>query len=201
MDAWEILSIVGTISFSLQGALIAMDKAYDLFAVYLFGILTAFGGGAVRNILIDDSDYQLWHQPPLFYIALISITLVVLFPNIFLSSRHLWDNFLDAFGVIAFAIQGAMAAVNMDLPASAIVVSAMITATGGGIIRDVLSQRQPILLGQVIYGLWVFLVGLIIATGWATSNLQLYILFGVFTTLRILSYLKQWKIPSRRLTE
>lgn len=201
MDAWEIFTIVGTISFSLQGALIAMDKEYDLFAVYLFGILTAFGGGAIRNVLIDDSDYQLWHQGSLFYIAVISITLIMVFPKFFLASRKLWDNFLDAFGVIAFAIQGAMAAVNMDLPPSAVVVSAMITATGGGLIRDVLSQRRPILLGEVVYGLWIFLVGLIIGMGWATTNFHLYLLFGIFTTLRILSYIYKWKIPYRKYSK
>ena len=201
MGSWEIFTIVGTISFSLQGALIAMDKEYDLFAVYLFGILTAFGGGAIRNVLIDDSDYQLWHQGSLFYIALISITLIMAFPKLFLASRKLWDNFLDAFGVIAFAIQGAMAAVNMDLPTSAIVVSAMITATGGGLIRDILSQRRPILLGEVVYGLWIFLVGLIIGMGWATTNFHLYLLFGIFTTLRILSYIYKWKIPYRKYSQ
>ena len=201
MGSWEIFTIVGTISFSLQGALIAMDKEYDLFAVYLFGILTAFGGGVIRNVLIDDSDYQLWHQGSLFYIALISITLIMAFPKLFLASRKLWDNFLDAFGVIAFAIQGAMAAVNMDLPTSAIVVSAMITATGGGLIRDILSQRRPILLGEVVYGLWIFLVGLIIGMGWATTNFHLYLLFGIFTTLRILSYIYKWKIPYRKYSQ
>lgn len=198
MDAWGIFTIIGTVSFSLQGALIAMEKEYDLFAVYLFGVLTSFGGGAMRNILIDDSDYQLWNQEALFYVALVCITLVVLYPNPIVASRQIWENFLDAFGVIAFAIQGAMVAVKMDLPASAVVVSAMITATGGGIIRDLLSQRQPILLGGVMYGVWIFMVGLIIGLRLATTNFQLYVLFGVFATLRVLSYLYQWKVPYRK---
>lgn len=59
LDAWAVFTFIGTVSFSLQGGMIAMEKNYDLFGVYLFGILTAFGGGAIRNTLIDTSDYEL----------------------------------------------------------------------------------------------------------------------------------------------
>lgn len=198
VNTWQVFATIGTISFALQGGLIAMEKKYDLFAVYLFGILTAFGGGVLRNVLIGGSDYQLWHQEALFMVAVVSVTAVILFPKPFLKSKILWTNFLDAIGIIAFAIQGAVDAVNLGHPASAAVVSALITATGGGIIRDLLSQREPILLGEVIYGLWIFLVGLIIGLRLATTTTHLYILFAVFTTLRVLSYIRDWKIPYRR---
>jgi len=112
MGAWEIFTIIGTISFSLQGGLIAMEKKYDIFGVYLFGILTAFGGGAIRNTLIDAPDYQLWNQNKLFYISIAMITLIVLLPKPFLKSKELWGNFFDAIGLIAFSIQGSMTAVK-----------------------------------------------------------------------------------------
>lgn len=198
MEVWEIFSIVGTISFSLQGGIIAMENKYDLFAVYLFGIITSFGGGALRHVILGEASYDLWNQERLFLVALVSITLILLFPQFFLKSRGIWENVLDAIGIIAFAIQGALQAVYMELPVSAVVVAAMITATGGGIFRDILSQRRPILLGENIYGLWIFLVGLIIGMGWAPANLQLIILFIVFTTLRLLSYFYDWIIPYRR---
>jgi len=198
MEIWEVFSIVGTISFSLQGGLIAMEKKYDLFAVYLFGIITSFGGGALRHIIIGELGYDLWDQGMLFYTAVASITLILLFPTFFLKSRVLWANILDAIGVIAFAIQGAMAALTMNLPVSAVVVAALLTATGGGIFRDVLSQRRPLLLGEDIYGLWIFLVGLIIGLGWTTTNVHLILLFVVFTSLRLLTYFFDWKIPYRK---
>lgn len=198
MEIWEVFSIVGTISFSLQGGLIAMEEKYDLFAVYLFGIITAFGGGALRHIIIGELNYDLWNQGVLFYTAIASITLILLFPTFFLESRILWANVLDAIGIIAFAIQGSMAALTMNLPVSAVVVAALLTATGGGIFRDILSQRRPILLGENIYGLWIFLVGLIIGVGWAPTNTRLIVLFVVFTALRLLTYFFDWKIPYRR---
>ncbi|WP_211249876.1 trimeric intracellular cation channel family protein [Carnobacterium funditum] len=201
VGTWEVFLIVGTISFSLQGSLIAMEKKYDLFGVYLFGILTAFGGGAVRNTLIDAPDYELWQQGSLFYSAMIAITLILLFPKPFLASRKLWENFLDSLGLIAFSIHGATVAVKLGLPVSAVVVSALLTATGGGIIRDLLSQRQPIVLGEVVYRLWVCLIGLIIGMGWTTETWHLYLLFIVFTLLRVLSFLYDWKVPVRRYSE
>lgn len=201
MGAWEIFTIIGTISFSLQGGLIAMEKKYDIFGVYLFGILTAFGGGAIRNTLIDAPDYQLWNQNKLFYISIAMVTLIVLLPKPFLKSKELWGNFFDAIGLIAFSIQGSMTAVKLDLPVGAVVVSALLTATGGGVLRDLLAYRQPIVLGEVVYGLWVFLIGLIIGMRWATTTTHLYIIFMVFTILRILSFVYSWKVPVRKLEE
>ena len=122
MDAWAVFTLIGTVSFSLQGGMIAMEKNYDLFGVYLFGILTAFGGGAIRSTLIDTSDYELWNQAPLFYVSIISITLILVFPKFFLKSRMFWGNILDAIGLISFAIQGSLAAVELGLPVSAVVV-------------------------------------------------------------------------------
>lgn len=201
LGTWEMFLIIGTISFSLQGSLIAMEKKYDLFGVYLFGLLTAFGGGAVRNTLIDAPDYELWNQGPLFYTAMIVITLILLFPKPFLLSRTLWENFFDAIGLIAFSIHGATVAVKLDLPVSAVVVSSLLTATGGGVIRDLLAHRQPIVLGEIIYGLWVVLIGLIIGMGWATETWHLYLLFIIFSVLRILSYLYDWKVPVRKYSK
>lgn len=198
VEVWDIFATIGTLSFSIQGALIAIEKEYDLFAVYLFGILTAFGGGVIRNVVIGGSDYDLWNQEALFLIAVTAITIILVFPQPFRKSEIVWTNYLDAIGLIAFAVQGSIDAVQLNLPASAAVVSAMITATGGGLIRDLLSQRQPILLGEVVYGLWVFLVGLIIGMRWVTTQPEFLVVFLLFTTLRILSFLFNWKVPYRK---
>lgn len=115
MDTWDIFAIIGTIAFALQGALIAMEKKYDLFAVYLLGLLTAFGGGALQNVLIGGSDYQLWSQERLFLVAFIIITLAVIFPKSIVKSNILWTNILDAFGITSFAIQGSINALNLGL--------------------------------------------------------------------------------------
>lgn len=197
MEILEIFSIIGTISFSVQGGLIAIESKYDLFAVYVFGMITAFGGGVLRHVIMGESDYNLWNQTELYWVAFISITLILLMPNFFVKSEGWWSGVLDAIGVIAFAIQGAVSALNMNLPTSAVVVATLITATGGGVLRDLLSQRKPVLLVENIYTLWIFLIGLIIGLFRITSIVQLLIIYFVFTGLRLLSYFYKWIIPYR----
>lgn len=197
LEAIEFFSIIGTISFALQGAIIAMEKRYDLFAVYIFGITTAFGGGALRATLLGESGNELWHQDFPFIVAIISVTIALIFPHHLLEHKRIWGDILDAVGIISFAIQGSMIAVEMNLPYGAAIVAALLTATGGGLFRDIVSKRQSILLDENVYGLWIFLVGLIIGKGWASTNTEILLVFFVFTTLRILSYKYDWKVPYR----
>lgn len=199
MEAIEFFSLLGTISFALQGAIIAMEKKYDLFAVYLFGITTAFGGGALRYTLLGETGNELWRQDLPFAFAVISITLALIFPHHLLKRKELWGDTLDAVGIISFAIQGSMMAVELNRPTSAAIVAALLTATGGGLFRDIVSKRQSILLDENVYGLWIFLVGLIIGEGWASSSYEIIAVFIIFTTLRILSYKYDWKVPYRQI--
>lgn len=121
MEMWQFFSIIGTISFSVQGALTALEKKFDLFAVYLFGVITAFGGGALRYVILGETDFSIWVQRTPFFLYIIFITLIVLFPHFFVKSEWLWTNLLDAIGLISFAMKGALTAVVMRLPLSAVV--------------------------------------------------------------------------------
>lgn len=197
--AWEVFSIIGTIAFAISGAIIAMEEEYDLFGVYILGIVTAFGGGAIRNLLIGLPVTTLWGQDRMFQIAIVAITLFFLFPHRLIQHWHRWGNFTDAIGLSAFAIQGALYAVKLDMPISAVIVAAVLTGSGGGIIRDLLARRQPLVLRDEIYGVWAALAGLIIGLQLFSGDIFLYVLFGVITVLRILSYMKKWRLPLRKL--
>lgn len=197
---WDVLSIIGTIAFAISGAIVAMEEEYDILGVYILGIVTAFGGGAIRNLLIGVPVSALWEQGLFFQIALLSITAVFLFPNNLLRHWQKWGNFFDAIGLSAFAIQGAIYAANMDHPLSAVIVAAVLTGIGGGIIRDLLAGRKPIVLRSEIYAVWAILAGLIIGLKFATRPWELYTLFILITALRVLSYTFDWKLPSRRLS-
>ncbi|MFJ5713186.1 trimeric intracellular cation channel family protein [Neobacillus sp. NPDC093127] len=194
---WEVLSMIGTIAFAVSGAIVAMEEEYDIFGVYILGIVTAFGGGAFRNLLIGVPVSALWEQGLFFQIALLSITAVFLFPSNLLKHWQKWGNLFDAIGLAAFAIQGAMYAANMNHPLSAVIVAAVLTGSGGGIIRDLLAGRKPIVLRSEIYGVWAILAGLIIGLKIATKPWELYTLFMLVTSLRVLSYTYDWKLPSR----
>lgn len=199
--AWDVLSIIGTIAFAVSGAIVAMEEEYDLFGVYLLGIVTAFGGGAIRNLLIGVPVSALWEQEMMFQIALIAITAVFLFPQNLLRHWNRWGNFFDAIGLSAFAIQGALFAVQLNLPISATVVAAVLTGSGGGIVRDVLAKRKPLVLRNEIYAVWAAVTGLVIGVGLVASDVSLYLLFLITTALRVVSYMKKWRLPFRTLQQ
>ncbi|WP_223588312.1 trimeric intracellular cation channel family protein [Neobacillus bataviensis] len=196
---WEVLSMIGTIAFAVSGAIVAMEEEYDILGVYILGIVTAFGGGAIRNLLIGVPVSALWEQGLFFQIALLSITAVFLFPSNLLKHWQKWGNLFDAIGLSAFAIQGAIYAANMNHPLSAVIVAAVLTGIGGGIIRDLLAGRKPIVLRSEIYAVWAILAGVIIGLKIASSSWELYTLFILVTVLRVLSYTFDWKLPIRRL--
>lgn len=194
---WDVLNIIGTIAFAISGAIVAMEEEYDIFGVYILGIVTAFGGGAIRNLLLGVPVSALWEQGLLFHIALAAMTIVFLFPNNLLKHWRKWGNFTDAIGLSAFAVQGALYAVEMNHPISAAVVAAVLTGTGGGIIRDLLAQRKPLVLREEIYAVWAVIAGLIIGFEIASTPEELYALFIMIVILRVLSYTCKWKLPNK----
>lgn len=196
---WEILSIIGTIAFAMSGAIVAMEEEYDILGVFILGIVTAFGGGAIRNLLIGVPVSALWNQGLYFQIALIAILIIFIFPQKLMKHWEKWGNFFDAIGLAAFAIQGALYAVKMNLPISAVIVAAVLTGSGGGIIRDVLAGRKPLVLQSEIYALWAILCGFVVGMKYTITGIELYVLCAIITVLRVLSYTYNWKLPMKKL--
>ena len=198
---WEIFNIVGTIAFAISGAIVAMEEEYDILGVYILGLATAFGGGAIRNLLIGVPVSALWEQGPLFLMAIIIMTVVFIFPNRTLNQWGKWELYTDAVGLAAFAIQGALYATEMNHPVIAVIVAALLTGSGGGMIRDVLAGRKPLLLHADIYGVWAMLVGLLIGIEIVNQPWELYLLFIIIVVLRILTVFYNWKLPYRSIKE
>lgn len=193
---WDVFNVIGTIAFAMSGAVIGMKVKYDIIGIYFLGLTTAFGGGVIRNLTIGLPIIEVWQQTTLFIIAIVTITLTFLLPNIIV--YYLREvNILDAVGLSAFAIQGAMHAHFLGLPIIAVVFSAAITGAGGGIIRDVLAQRKPTVFRKEVYLFWAMLAGFVIGMGWAKEPYQLYILFSIILLLRIVSLRFDWYLPSR----
>lgn len=193
--AWEVFSFIGTAAFAISGALIALEEDYDIFGVYILGMVTAFGGGALRNILIGVPLSVLWDQNFLFIVASISIILIFYFSKSIITHWIRWGMYFDAIGLAAFSIQGAMLAVNMEMSLFAIMVAAVLTGAGGGVIRDLLAGRKPLIFKNDIYAVWAASAGLIVGIGLYQNDLALYALLIATAGFRILSYLFQWKLP------
>lgn len=193
---WEILNIIGTIAFAISGAFIAIDAKYDILGVYILGFTTAFGGGLIRNLVIGIPVQNIWMQDTLFKFAFLAITLVLLLPNI-------WDarwkvnsiEFFDAIGLAAFAIQGANYAVSTEVPIVAVILAAIITGAGGGMLRDIFAGRKPMIFYSDVYALWAAIAGLIIGLDWVRGSYVTIFLFIAIFVLRILSLYFDWSLP------
>ncbi len=176
-----------------------MEEEFDILGVYILGVATAFGGGAIRNFLIGVPVSAIWDQGPLFLTAVIVMTVVFIFPCRAQKQWDKWGLYTDAIGLSAFAIQGALYATNMNHPISAIIVAAILTGSGGGMIRDVLAGRKPLILHADIYGVWAMLAGLVIGIGYVNQSWEIYLLFIIIVVLRILTVFFNWKLPYRSL--
>lgn len=195
---WMLLNLVGIAAFALTGALVGMEERYDLLGVYVLGLVTAFAGGIIKNLLISIPPTVLWSQEILLVTALIAITAAMLLPAKWLAPGAVWRRpvlFFDAVGLAAFSIQAALQARSLALPGSAVLVSAVLTGVGGGIVRDVLSGRKPLIFREEIYAVWTLLAGLVVWLGWADTLVGGWTLFAAIVLLRMASLRWHWQLP------
>lgn len=198
---WDFFNSMAIIAFAFSGAIVALQEKYDIFGVYVLGLAASFGGGYIRCVLMGLPVKPIWEQGSLLYIALVSITIIYMLPKKWLDSWNRWNDFFDAVGLSAFAIQGAIFALSFHLPLGAVILSSIVTGIGGGMLRDVLARRKPMILQQEIYAVWAILVGIVIGLRWVDPNnvVELYSLFVVVTILRMLSIVYKWHLRLREL--
>ncbi|HEO0471940.1 TPA: trimeric intracellular cation channel family protein [Streptococcus agalactiae] len=187
IDIWNILSLVGTVAFASSGAIVAIEEEFDILGLFILGFVTAFGGGAIRNVLIGLPIETLWSQGIAFYAAAAAILFIMIFPNLLSGKGRDAEVVSDAIGLAAFSVQGALYATQSHQPLSAVIVAAVLTGAGGGIVRDVLAGRKPGVLRSEIYAGWSILVGIILYFKIAKTTTDYYLLVLVVTSLRIWS--------------
>ncbi|CAM3745575.1 hypothetical protein PVOR_14574 [Paenibacillus vortex V453] len=199
MHVFDVFSIIGTIAFAMSGAFVAMEEEYDILGVVVLGLVTAFGGGIIRNVLIGVPVTTLWGQGDLIVLAMISVFVAFVLPLGLIQHWKKTEALFDAIGLSAFAIQGALYATEMNHPLSAVIVAAVLTGSGGGMVRDLLAGRKPLVLRDEIYAVWAMAAGVAIGLGIATKTWQLLTLFAVVILFRMLSVLYKWRLPRRSL--
>jgi len=200
MHIFEWFSIIGTIAFAMSGAFVAMEEEYDILGVIVLGLVTAFGGGIIRNVLIGVPVTSLWSQGLLIRLALISVVIAFILPLKWIKHWKKTEALFDAIGLSAFAIQGAIYATEMNHPLGAVLVAAVLTGIGGGIIRDILAGRKPLVLRDEIYAVWAMLAGLAIGLNWFHNSWQLLTLFVCVVVFRMLSVFYKWRLPRRSIS-
>lgn len=197
MDAFLF---IGTVSFTLTGYLLGVRKRFDWLGVAILALLTAVGGGMLRDILIQRTPRILYQNDTLWIIA---ATLALAWALRLQRRRapQLERLFIlaDSIGLVAFSIGGAQIGVALEMSAFGVAMLGFISAVGGGMIRDMLVNDIPFILHQDFYGTVSILVALgwygLQQLGWHTPQAE-YALFALGLTMRLWAHRQALALPA-----
>jgi uncharacterized membrane protein YeiH len=196
-----LFEMIGTAAFALSGLIEAARKKLDLVGMIMVSGLAAFGGGTLRDILLDRSPF-FWVENSIWVWFLIAICIAAL---LFMRARHLaptqramqWP---DAIGLGAFAAGGTQLALSAQVPAIIAVIMGVMTAIFGGVLRDIVVNEIPKAFSDHIpYSVIAFAGGwVVVALNFLMVEAFIAVAVGAIFTivLRILALLFGWRLPS-----
>jgi uncharacterized membrane protein YeiH len=190
------LDLLGTAAFAASGAWAGVRRDMDLFGVVLLGLVTANGGGTVRDLLLGAPPFILKNETYL-YLSLFISLLVFIFHHKMEFLHHPLQYF-DAVGLGTFVVIGTGKALDYHIGFFGSVMMGVLTATAGGMIRDILSNQVPLVLQREVYasaclagGALLYLLHLTTLPG----NVSLVVSAVAVTGVRLLAIQKGWSLP------
>ncbi len=196
-----IIEIVGTIAFAISGIRLAAAKKFDWFGAYIVGLVTAIGGGTLRDILLDTTPF--WMENG-WYLAVtgISLAYVIMFRKQLVRLNSTFF-FFDTIGLALFVVIGIQKTIAFGYPMWVAVVMGTITGAFGGVVRDILINEVPLIFRKDVYGTACIAGGLIywimIITG-ASPVIQQLTCAATVILIRLLAVKYNWSIPVLRNT-
>lgn len=200
MDIFSVASWIGTIAFALSGFFVGVRKELDIMGIFILSMLTANGGGAVRDVLVNNIPLALTDITAFYLVFGTLLVAFVLRLHHFadaLERKHLFV-LCDALGLVAFSVTGALVGINAGLSFFGVMALAFITATGGGIIRDLIVNEVPAVLSSDFYGSVAALLGASIYALYhfgCHNEWSVTVLFVLALLLRTVAYLRGWYLP------
>ncbi|ACH39820.1 membrane protein, UPF0126 and UPF0126 domain-containing [Citrifermentans bemidjiense Bem] len=142
--------LLGTVAFAASGALAGVRRGMDLLGVIVLGIVTATGGGVMRDVLLNDTPPFCFKNELYLYLAVAASVVVFLTPRSFERMNRAML-LLDALGLGTFLVIGTSKALQFNLGLMGAIIMGVMTATCGGLVRDLLSNQIPLILQREIY--------------------------------------------------
>lgn len=196
-----VFDLFGTMAFAVTGAFKAIEHKSDIVGIIILSIITGVAGGTIRDVIIGRFPPNSISDPTYVGISVASgIALFFLYPHL---QKH-WNLFLkfDAIGLGVFSITGATFAYNVfGLNFLAIAFAGILTAVGGGILRDVFVNEVPFIFVKELYVTASF-VGVIVFYGLLAGNVPLFAasVVGIIVTTvtRLVAMKYNWNLPRAR---
>lgn len=208
-----ITEILGTVAFAASGAMIGIKRKLDLFGVVFISIVTSFGGGAIRDVVLG-------HFPPrMFYnfeflavaVAVSLIVFVITYLKVLKRGKHseffdVMINVIDAFGLAAFSISGVQVALASGYEKNAVlcILMGMLTGVGGGILRDMMTQTIPYVFQKHVYAIASIagsLLFYVLVRFNAHDTVSSLVSIGLIVIIRILAARYKWSLPRIKIND
>lgn len=208
---WSILFVletVGTIAFASSGAMIAIERNLDLLGIIVLGVITAVGGGMIRDLTIGNIPPALFRNPVYVWMALITVLIlftVIRFHPFILSGafRNNYEkimNIFDAIGLGAFTVVGIDTAVNAGYGDYHFLAAflGVVTGVGGGILRDIMANQTPFILKKHVYACASIIGAIcyILIMDKVSYNLSMIICSLIVVLIRLLATKYRWNLPT-----
>ena len=150
MEIIYLIDILGTFAFAISGALVALDKKFDIFGVIIIAFVTAVGGGMLRDILINAHPINWIGDLNYLYIIFSAVLFTFLFKS---KIAHLSKTMFlfDTIGISVFTLLGLQKGLSYDLHPIIAIIMGMISAVFGGVLRDVLTAKIPLIFEKEVY--------------------------------------------------
>ena len=197
MDIIYALDIAGTFAFAISGALVAMKKKFDLFGVIIIAFVTAVGGGMMRDVLINAHPINWIGDINYIWTILIAVAVTFLFRSKIAPLRKTMFLF-DTIGISVFTLLGLEKGLAYDLHPFIALVMGMVSAVFGGVLRDVLTRKVPLIFKKEIYAsacLAGGVVYLILANFKINDNLHFVIPAIVIFIIRTIAVKYELELP------
>jgi len=149
MDLITLFEYIGLFVFAASGAMCAIEKKMDFFGILILATATAIGGGVIRDV-VTNVGVPVFFSKYEYMLTIIVATILV----IWLRGVIKWKTsffILDAIGLSVFTIAAGMTAIELNYNFMTFIFVSVITAVGGGVIRDILAQQVPIILRNEVY--------------------------------------------------
>ena len=163
-----ILEIVGTLAFAISGIRLAAAKQFDWFGAYAVGLVTAIGGGTLRDVLLNATPFWMINGSYLTVTA-IALIFVIIFKQYLVKLENTFFIF-DTIGLALFVVVGVEKTLMFGFPFWVAIVMGTITGSVGSIIRDILINEEPLIFRKDIYALACIVGGIFY---WGCYTLQL----------------------------
>ncbi len=197
MSFLYLFDLIGTYAFAISGALVGAKKKMDIYGMFILALVTGVGGGTIRDMMLGRTPpfvfKDIWY---LIDITIATFTVVFLYKKVLKNLKLI--NIADAIGLGVFTCIGATIAKDSGCSWYGIILFGLMTATVGGMIRDILAQEVPFVLQKEIYASASILGGFIfIFLDYLNINvdINIFITSLFVTVVRLLSVHKGWNLP------